>query len=195
MRNKKFITAVLVLSMMLMGAGYAAWTQDFTVTATVNTGDLDIGLSTTGAVVISTMIEDEQVVDDVYAEGKVVVGEQLEDGSTDLYSVLATLERMYPGAIADFDVTVKNTGTVGIKIDNIGTAVNVDSEFGEYTIEATVVDESGNEVVKNGNIAVGGTEIIHYTVTFVDGANDDSENLTDKVTVEIPVTYTQYNKY
>jgi len=42
MKNKKFMAMILVLSMMLMGAGYAAWTQSFDVEATVNTGELKL---------------------------------------------------------------------------------------------------------------------------------------------------------
>ncbi len=42
MKNKKFLAMILVLSMMLMGAGYAAWTQSFDVEATVNTGELKV---------------------------------------------------------------------------------------------------------------------------------------------------------
>jgi len=42
MKNKKFMAMILVLSMMLMGAGYAAWTQSFDVTATVDTGELKL---------------------------------------------------------------------------------------------------------------------------------------------------------
>ncbi len=42
MKNKKFMAMILVLSMMLMGAGYAAWTQSFDVEATVDTGELKV---------------------------------------------------------------------------------------------------------------------------------------------------------
>ena len=185
MKNKKFITAVLVLSMMLMGAGYAAWTQDFTVTANVNTGELDIALSTDGEVVISTVIGDdtEATIDELYAEGEVEV-----DETEDAYAATATLYDMYPGAIADFDIVVTNTGTVGIQLDNIGDAVEVDDAvLGTYTITAVIDDASSD-------IAVGETETVHYTVEFVDGENDDSENLEGEVELSIPVTYKQFNQ-
>lgn len=42
MRNKKFIAMALAMALMLMGAGYAAWTQSFDVEATVDTGELKV---------------------------------------------------------------------------------------------------------------------------------------------------------
>jgi len=191
MKNKKFITAVLVLSMMLMGAGYAAWTQDFTVTANVNTGHLDIGLAVVdgsdddilGDVAISTVMPDLTVVANTYASGSVAV-----DTTVGAYAATATLERMYPGAVAEFDIVVSNTGTVGIRLDNIGTAVlNTDATLGTYNIEASIANGSND-------IAVGGTETVHYVVTFIDGDDDVSENLSGKVNLSIPVTYKQFNQ-
>jgi len=182
MKNKKFITAVLVLSMMLMGAGYAAWTQDFTVTANVNTGELDIALISDGEVAISTMINDVKTEDTTYASGTVEI-------LSSTYTANVVLDDMYPGAIAEFDVEVENTGTVGIQLDNIGDAVEVDDALlGTYTISAEIA-------TPNYDIAVGETETVHYTVEFVDGDNDTSENLVEgQVELSIPVTYKQYNQ-
>ena len=42
MRKSKWIVLLLVVSMMAMGVGYAAWTQSFTVTSHADTGELKV---------------------------------------------------------------------------------------------------------------------------------------------------------
>lgn len=42
MRKTRLLSLVLIVSIMLMGAGYAYWTQDLAITSTVSTGDLDV---------------------------------------------------------------------------------------------------------------------------------------------------------
>ncbi len=42
MKSSKVIIFVLAIAMIAMGAGYAAWTQSFTVTAQVDTGQLSV---------------------------------------------------------------------------------------------------------------------------------------------------------
>src|SRR5690554_3744451 len=42
MRKYKFIALALVLAVMLMGAGYAYWTETLTISNTVTTGDMDV---------------------------------------------------------------------------------------------------------------------------------------------------------
>lgn len=42
MRKKSFIAGILVFSMLLMGTGYAYWTQKLTINSTVSTGDMTV---------------------------------------------------------------------------------------------------------------------------------------------------------
>lgn len=48
MKKRRFIAGVLVLSMLLMGTGYAYWTDKLTINTTVDTGKLDVQFLDTG---------------------------------------------------------------------------------------------------------------------------------------------------
>jgi hypothetical protein len=46
MKKRKFIMIILVVSLMLMGAGYASWSQAFSVANDVDTGELEVKVLT-----------------------------------------------------------------------------------------------------------------------------------------------------
>ena len=50
MKKGKFLIGAVVLSLGLLGTGYAYWTDQVSIGATVETGYLDVGLKKTGAV-------------------------------------------------------------------------------------------------------------------------------------------------
>lgn len=104
MKNKKFLSMILVVAMMLMGAGYAAWSQTFTVNATINTGELEMA-------VIDAV---ESSCDQMDYEECYMNGTQTFDDGTGI--VTLTVNNMYPGSSYGADYTFKNVGTVGTKL-------------------------------------------------------------------------------
>ncbi len=71
--RKKWMVGVLVASIMSMGAGYAAWSQSFTVTNIVKTGELKVAVYEHGT---QTKITKVEAVD---ASGKLVEGFQFDN--------------------------------------------------------------------------------------------------------------------
>lgn len=110
MKNKKFLSMVLVVAMMLMGAGYAAWSQSFTVNATVATGNLTLE--------IQNLMENEcSDYDECYMSGtQKLVNDTIEVTVTDLY----------PGASYGIAFDVVNVGTIGAKLDYEATINSMD---------------------------------------------------------------------
>lgn len=121
--------------MIAMGAGYAAWTQSFTVTAQVDTGQLsvlvdDFGIGTTIRTMRVEGPEGENLAQRSGYNGDVVTNP---DGSAvytppasnqmayadanlfmpaDRESLIFTLNNAYPGLYYHLDVRMKNEGTI-----------------------------------------------------------------------------------
>lgn len=136
MRKGRFISGVLALSIMLMGAGYAAWSQNFAVTNAIDTGELSYTVATANPTTQS------------YATLENVVSE---DGNT----LTTTITEAYPGATFEYDIVVTNDGTVGIKNQTMPTDATDDNVTVTYSISEA-----------NADIAVGSTETIHVKVEF-----------------------------
>lgn len=108
MKKHKFLVAVLAIAIMLMGAGYAYWTQALTINNTVSTGYLDVKF------VPPTIISDWD--DGIYHCSDLVTCDSAI--APDGQSMSFTVGNFYPGAGASLNFLVKNTGTVNAKISN-----------------------------------------------------------------------------
>jgi len=180
MKNKKFIAVVLVLSMMLMGAGYAAWTQQFSVTAAVDTGTLGYAFDFTNTItdegveyapVYSDYTVDSQELDtEGYADAILT-----ENGTTDAEDYTVTLTDMYPGAVCELDGTLTNESTMQIKLETVDAASTTKDG---YTFEWLVMNGVGNYVAptaENTTLEPGVNLNLRYVITANDNlTNDDA---------------------
>lgn len=117
MKRTKFILLALVAAMVLMGAGYAAWTQAFNISATVTTGKLHVEVEHVGTVVEVTDSEGDYVdaasVNPNYLSNlNNVVATEQKDGT--LASISYSLGKMYPGTRIKSTFRFENTGTIGV---------------------------------------------------------------------------------
>ncbi len=100
MKRTKFIALALAVSVMLMGAGYAYWTQDLTITNTVDTGKLDVQFSNTTLDLSAASYMDD-------------TNSSFEASQTDgEYNVVMNLFEAYPGADIGVTFDLVNTGTL-----------------------------------------------------------------------------------
>lgn len=121
MRNKRLLIVVLALSIMLMGAGYAAWTQSFEVAATVDTGNLEVNC-----------IRAETSVYTLFPEGSARISEYAKskaDISDDLKEVTVEIDDLYPGTFFTLDMNCRNDGTIAVVCDG------VEVDFDENTVD------------------------------------------------------------
>lgn len=108
MKKSKFIALVLVVSVMLMGAGYAAWTETLTIDHTVATGNVDIDLAN-GA--INVFQDAAAVVTDGLDRIATVVGSE--------QAATVNLTNLYPGAKIIATIPVNNNGTIPVDFKEI----------------------------------------------------------------------------
>lgn len=107
MKKTKLIALTMVVAMMVVGAGYAAWTDQLNINTTVNTGRLDLHF----------------VDEEVLVLGREVTGQvgydQDESGDNDWDIANVTLSNLYPGATADVTLKIQNNSTIPVKMNSI----------------------------------------------------------------------------
>ncbi|ABR46720.1 hypothetical protein Amet_0493 [Alkaliphilus metalliredigens QYMF] len=105
MKRTKFLALALVVALMMMGAGYAYWTQDLTIQNTVNTGELDVQF---------TELE-------LDVEGAAYMGSAssfLPADTDGEYNLKLDLIDAYPGAGFTVSFDLANTGTLAANVRN-----------------------------------------------------------------------------
>ena len=117
MKKAKIIALILVMSLMLTGGAYALWNQNITLTTAADTGVMDVSVMCAQIYSLSTM--------------QAIPGPNWYDGYTDDYMNLScgitnqthgiqvTVDHMYPGAKYGINFTIKNTGTVPVKLQDV----------------------------------------------------------------------------
>ena len=117
MKKIGLIVLALVVALGALGAGYAAWTDALTITGTVNTGYVEIGIREMG----NDMGTGNGVAAIVYEN----VGAEIKDlnqtgENTGYYKGISyTVNNAYPDFADEFSFDVKNIGTIPVKISSI----------------------------------------------------------------------------
>lgn len=98
MKKTKYLALVLVVAIMMMGAGYAYWTETLVINSTVKTGKMNVRFSEASLVSVEK--------DEKYATTSLTpIGWNTKQ--LDL-----TVNKLYPGASYTFSNTVKNDGDI-----------------------------------------------------------------------------------
>lgn len=131
MRKYKFIALAMVLAVMLMGAGYAYWTETLTVQGTVSTGDLDLRFD-------PVLIESGDYDDEFPYFLRDYMNVSVKPGD-DYKSLECKFENIYPGAGGFIRFKIVNVGTVPAQLTELKGVIksdnaNLKDEF-DYTIE------------------------------------------------------------
>ncbi|MGL4344448.1 MAG: hypothetical protein ACRCTE_04555 [Cellulosilyticaceae bacterium] len=96
MKKTKFMVGALVLSMGLLGTGYAYWTDALTVGTTVSTGKFDVTFD-------KGVLFGEGALASEHASSKITV---------DAEKIDLEMANIYPGAEAKFNYTMTNNSTI-----------------------------------------------------------------------------------
>jgi len=210
MKRTKFVLLALVAAMILMGAGYAAWSQTFTINSTVSTGELFVQVSDaddgTDGIITSVKIDtdgdgtyDEEVTsgdaEEYYLGGypTATLGDEFtsSDGEETSYATLTyDIPEIYPGTEVTSQIKFTNLGTIKIKTVGEGIAVNNNSLWDELIIKVNDEEIDGSGQTKLDNLAealaaaVGDEGDLEpddpATVTIVQELPISSENDTEK---------------
>lgn len=163
MKKVKFIALLLVLSLAVVGAGYAAWTDQTTINGTVETGYLD-------TVFTSAVSNDAGTAADP--------GQTVNVGKTEAtYSdkeVVVAITNAYPGYNSKVDFTIKNQGTMPIKVTGIA-VVNANGDKVDVTVSGISVGDQINP----------GATVSGKLTNVVTGAAEESANYSYTATVSV----------
>ncbi len=121
MKKTKLILCTLVAAMMLMGAGYAYWTDTLTINNTVSTGNLEVKISHIESRDYDNLKSSNAFTDDEKDED--YVNGLGESSSIKILNSGKRLEfkneNLYPGSGFWLNFKIKNTGTVPVKLKDI----------------------------------------------------------------------------
>jgi len=120
-RKRKFIVGVLILSLMLMGVGYAAWSQTFEVATTVDTGNLTI--EATNAHIMGAQLVYDQWGNTKLVYDESIITEAINKGTSIEYNA----KNLYPGSSISMLYQVYNGGTIPAVCKNVEISFNRNS--------------------------------------------------------------------
>lgn len=112
MKKRGFIALALVVAIALVGAGYAAWTDTLFINTTVKTGNLDMSFEDKGEAIELKLGEMVTGVVD-YAQ------DEENNGGNNWDIANVTLQNLYPGAKADLNLKMVNTGSIPVEMERI----------------------------------------------------------------------------
>lgn len=103
MKKTRFLVLALAVAVMLMGAGYAWWTETVVIHTEVSTGELNVAIdSATASADRDVLVGDPVIGVDAFGQDQVKL----------------KFDKMYPGAKGNAVIKIKNTGTVQVKVDS-----------------------------------------------------------------------------
>ncbi len=138
MKKTRFLVLSLAVAIMLMGAGYAYWTETLTISNTVTTGALELDFF---------VEEDHEFEVDTYMDSDDSFC-QVKEGDNNVLEV--RLAKMYPGAEATFEFGLKNAGTMQAKVKNFDFHPDLPGEYEHFIVKYFAVDGGSNLVGENG---------------------------------------------
>ncbi|NLX64482.1 MAG: hypothetical protein GX022_06905 [Clostridiaceae bacterium] len=123
MKKTRFLVLVLVVSIMLIGAGYAYWNETLTINNTVSTGKLDVKFAGDPIVVLS---DEGRYQNDLNAVSDVVKA-KLRDDNDGIIDI--EIVNFFPGAKATITFTVQNSGTIPVILESVNPIYDDKNEF------------------------------------------------------------------
>lgn len=187
MRKTKYLALVLVVAIMMMGAGYAYWTETLTIENTITTGELDFTFQNAKLISTSEWMD---------FDGESSVEVDTEDDN----KVNIVLEDMYPGAEATFSFDLFNSGTMKAKLKNF--VISNFDQIGYFNVKSLKVNgtqfgpvalENLNSKLNDLNIDKGSIIEFEVTLEVVEANGSDiGENL-NAITFSIEAAGLQYN--
>ncbi len=117
MKKSRFLALILLVALMMLGAGYAYWTQDLTIENTITTGVLRVSFD-------NPQLEVDDYMD--WREGNVSSFAISDDNA---YELELILKDAYPGAEAQLAFDLLNEGTMKANVKGFAMdddAINAD---------------------------------------------------------------------
>jgi lipopolysaccharide export system protein LptC len=170
MKSTRFILWVVVAAMVLMGAGYAAWSQTFTISSTVQTGELYVYIAETHTVEVQEADGEYYTEGNSYLDLENLVTTTTSQNAAGDETTISTLSYkvgdVYPGTRIKTTFTFHNKGTLKARV--------IFDENNSY------VNNAGNELWKNIIFTVNDAQ-----VTVNDTTESVKANIANAILTEI----------
>ncbi|HOJ10150.1 MAG TPA: hypothetical protein PK733_06110 [Clostridiales bacterium] len=149
MKKTKFLVLALAVAIMMMGAGYAAWSETLKLDATVNSTYLNIVL---GRATETTYVRD--TIDDSALEGygtkcKVYLYDNAGGANTNSSRAEVYFVNLFPGIKQKATITYKNDSKIPVKLTKVVYSQFTDNGLLTASIPATVMLQTVN--MNNGS--------------------------------------------
>jgi hypothetical protein len=174
MKKLKFLISLFLISLMLIGTGYAAWSDTLITNNTVETGEFALEFVGTNdkSIGVSSADSEKPVIEAVSAslgqlrfpdtkgsDKYVETSIETIEGKTN--SIQVTFNNLYPGAWAGFRLKAINSGTIPAKIENIDVEFSGDSDelldYLKYESGLELDANKDNNIDNNGSMYVKGS--------------------------------------
>lgn len=157
MKKTRILAAALIASVMLVGAGYAAWTDKLTINSTVSTGELNVDFVQSCLTPVVGTSEESYAgnskiitIPAPYASAKI--------DSWDKKQINITIKDLYPGSLSLLAAKIQNNGTIPAKFDKAEVIFNdkdckkLDKLKEKLMCAGGIVkvDKNGNEIALSG---------------------------------------------
>ena len=184
MKKTRYIAVALVVAVMLMGAGYAYWSDTLTIDNTVSTGEFDMGLECISDVRdYDNYLENSGEEGNPFGSGDDYVNPEIADDgvgfsySEDKITFINT--NLYPGSGACISFKLNNKGSIPAKVDKVEGTITTGSGIKDefiYTIGKVVLYKK----VANGYI----TTTLYDDLTPYYTFNDFIDALNMKLSID-----------
>lgn len=121
MKKMRIIALTLIISLGLMGAGYAYWTDTLTINNTVSTGELKVEFDKDFCFGFLPGIISADNVGEDYIERDIL---QSEDNKT----LTVTVNNMYPNSMALYAAKLENKGSIPAVFDDVEVTFTKDND-------------------------------------------------------------------
>ena len=178
--KKKYVLAVVIVLLLALAVGYAAFSDILTITGTANVAqnaDFDVHFKETSAVVAS-----------VGCTASVSRGADDQGDANDKLTVTVS-DLAYPGAGEYIKAVVENSSSVPVKVKQLTTQTNLTGNGGAIKITGlnSIATDSGDTTIA----ANGGTCEIYFTVEWDSNVTTISAADRAGFTFEVGIEYEQ----
>lgn len=184
MKRTRFIALALVVALMLMGAGYAAWNDRIEVRGTVNTGKVDVQI-VSGEILPRAMLTDDTRDSWVSSDAdnnNMWIETKLDNNAK---SAAFKFDKLYPGAEVKYIFRATNEGNLPVRVSDVKLkAYSTDADGSESPVKNFL----HKNILTDCNLAIINTEE-HTKVKDIAIGSDMSiselrESLEDKLLSE-----------
>ncbi|WDV45643.1 hypothetical protein PV797_19440 [Clostridiaceae bacterium M8S5] len=153
MQKTKFISLALILSLILIGAGYAGWTETFVSTNNINTGNLKIDYVEGNEKHQADIYEHyDEIWQNIHPGDNNDYNIKMDyerikaSNSDDAGSVIFNVTNLAPGTIYWSSFSLKNVGTVPAALKNVVASTSGDNELMEKITLSIIIDRNQDEL-------------------------------------------------